>query len=52
MIEKTENNENISDASREALLSALIALKELVEDQLETQEIDEEVMEVIEGLLE
>lgn len=52
MIEKTENNENMSTVQKEKLLSALVALKELIDDQSESKEIDDDVMSMVESILE
>ena len=51
LIEKYENNENISDRKKEAMLSALMALKEIIDEKLEGDETTDEVIDAIEDLL-
>jgi len=48
MIEKTQANDTLSDEQKETLLSALVALKEIVEEKLDTDMVSDDVMEVIE----
>lgn len=38
MLEKTENNAKLSDKKRETLLSAILAIKEIIEDEMNTSE--------------
>lgn len=52
MIERTDSNVNISDEQKETLLSALVALKEIIEEKLQSDVMQDDAMQVIEWLLE
>jgi hypothetical protein len=48
MIERTDSNVNISDEQKETLLSALVALKEIIEEKLQSDVMQDDAMQVIE----
>lgn len=52
MLEKYENNEDMSHAKKEAMISALIALKEIIEEKMEEMGVQDDVTETIESILE
>ena len=51
MIERNAANESISSEKKEAMLAALIALKEIIEEKIEGDMVEDEILETIEDLL-
>lgn len=50
-IEKYESNDAISDTKKNAVLDQLAALKEIIEERLEWDDLEEDVVEMVEDLL-
>lgn len=51
MLERFETQADISEERREDMLSALLALKEMIEEELESDDLEEDVLETVEALL-
>jgi len=51
ILEKTENNTSMSEEKKQARIDAIMALKEIIEEQLEAAEEDQDALEVVSELI-
>jgi F0F1-type ATP synthase membrane subunit b/b' len=51
LIERYESSENVSEERKDKILGQLIALKEIIEEKLEGDDVEDEVNDLVEELL-